>query len=112
MHLITRSIWAEEPPLGLTWNDAAGTPVDFAAGYTFTLNLIDANGVVALHKTTGITGAPGPPNVVVAWALDELAAVPPGDYQAHLFATRETDHHDRAFTPFVIRLYSGGPAPA
>lgn len=79
----------------MSWYDRDNALIDFATGYTFEVKLLLGT-VVALTKTTGITGAATAPNVTVAWAAGELNPTP-GRYRLHLTAT--TGGADRMFMP-------------
>ena len=90
----------ELPSFAVTWKDTNGAIINFSAGYTFKVLLVNiVTGVVALTKTTNITGAATAPNVTVAWAAAELN-IAPASYHLHLTAT--TGGNDRMFSPGAL----------
>jgi hypothetical protein len=87
----------ELPSFAVTWKDNGGAIINFSAGYTFQVLLVNAGtGAIALTKTTNITGAATAPNVTVAWPTGELN-IAAGSYYVHLRAT--TGGNDRLFSP-------------
>jgi hypothetical protein len=78
---------AEDPAYVVTWLDGDGAIINFSAGYTFQVKLVNVvTGATVLTKTTNITGAATAPNVTVAWATSELN-IAAGTYELHLQAT-------------------------
>jgi hypothetical protein len=86
------------PGIGLDWRDRDNALIDFSTGWTFTVKLIDESGNVDLTKTVSITGAATSPNVQIAWAAGELAALTTGRYRMLVYA-RDTLSRDRVFRP-------------
>jgi hypothetical protein len=79
--------------LDITWLDADGNVRNLSSGWTFEFKLGTEGKAALLTKTTGITGAATAPNVVIAWAVDELV-VPAGSYRGQLRARRTSDNKD------------------
>ena len=86
----------EVPSFAVSWADADGDLIDFSAGYTFQVLLVNTAGTIVVTKTSNITGSATAPNVTVAWAAGELN-ITPGTYLLHLKATTGTS--DRIFSP-------------
>lgn len=101
---------AELPSIELTWEDTDGEVIDFSAGWTFTVTVAPRGETTAsFTKTTGITGAAGPPNVTIAWATTgELNSLAAGAYDLQLRARRAADSKDRDW-PGSIRLVISEP---
>ena len=56
-----------------------------------------------IDKSSGITGAATAPNLTIAWAIDELAALTPGEWVVQIEATRTSDSKKRhAVIPLVV----------
>lgn len=98
---------SEDPSLPIAWEQMDGTPVDLSAA-TFALKLIsrDTTPVVALTKTTGITGfaamqgtAPNTYNALVTWAAAELV-IAAGTYDVQFVAT--VGGRDRAYAGEIL----------
>jgi hypothetical protein len=91
----------ELPSIEITWKDSNGNVIDLT-GYTFRLRLA-LDGVTALEKTAGITGAATAPNITIDWSVDELAALTGGQvYTAQLRARRTSDNKDRTLS-FAVK---------
>ena len=91
---------AELPGLTLPWQEETSantwTNLDLSSGYTFTLRLVDKDGVDTLTKTTNITGADG--SVVVAWAVGDLN-IAAGTYTLRLSALETGTGKNRTYAP-------------
>ena len=85
----------EDPAYAVSWLTNAGATIDFSTGYTFELKLKNEAGTDVLTKTSNITGAATTPNVIAAWAANELN-ITPGVYFVHLKA----NHHAQS-TPLA-----------
>lgn len=102
---------AETPSFAVEWKDADGDLVDFSSGFTFSVELVKAGTTVAsVTKTNGIAGASVSPNVTVAWAAGELAALD-GVYELHLKAT-DSSSNDRFFSPHRWPTIRVTPVPS
>jgi hypothetical protein len=99
----TYDLTAELPDLAITWKANDGSIINFSTGYTFTLVLTTRTGSLLLTKTTGITGAATDPNVTVAWAAGEFAALEAGSHLAKLTARHTASGKDRVMT-FTLGL--------
>ncbi len=109
------SLWSDQelPSTPFNWGEkVAGVaqPVDFSSGSTFTIE-ISRNGTIVLTKTTGIVGAATYPNVVVDWAVDEIAALA-GAYDCRLIARRTSDSKDRILPGRLALIVTAAPVPA
>lgn len=98
MNTYTYMADSEAPSVPLEWKDYAGNLIDFSSGYTFTVQLVDTDGVKRLTKTSGIVGSATSPNVVITWANGELAALAAGAYRMLVYA-RDGSGADRVFAP-------------
>lgn len=91
---------AELPGLTLPWQEETSqgvwTNLDLSSGWTFTLTLVDSDGVTQLSKTTNIFGADG--SVVVTWAVDDLNLTV-GTYSLYLRAREVATDKDRDYRP-------------
>lgn len=88
----------ELPGLALAWLDGTNQPIDFSAGWTFQLRLInEGTGAVGLTKTTNIFGLSITPNVLIDWGNQELA-IAPATYKVELTASNVAGQM-RAFRP-------------
>lgn len=111
--MIRHRVDQEDPAYAVEWEDRTGALIDFVAGYTFEVKLKHVTtGEVVLTKTAGIVATSPPvidePNVAVAWTVDELLAIPPGEYEIHLTA-RSATTRDRVFRPGqpeIMELYA------
>jgi hypothetical protein len=96
------TIGDELPSITPTWKDSNGNVIDFSSGFTYRLR-VALNGVTALEKTSGITGASTAPNITIDWTVDELAALTGGQvYTAQLRARRTSDNKDRTLA-FAVK---------
>jgi len=87
----------ESPPMQFDWCGNEG-PIDFSAGWTFSVKLTSLNSnTTVLTKSSNIVGRALMPNVVVFWSAGELAALTPGKYRVYLTAT--SGSNDRVFNP-------------
>ena len=90
----------ELPGLTLPWQYESSqntfTDLDLSSGYTFSLLLVDTDGVTQLTKTTGITGTSS--GCTVAWAVDDLD-LDTGTYTMWLTATETATSKQRTYSP-------------
>lgn len=64
----------EDPPWSVEWRNSAGEIRDFSTGYTFRVEFLTTRTKRIFYtKTSGIAGASTSPNIVVSWAVGELA---------------------------------------
>jgi len=107
MNIVKYHRGAERPTLRMWLFDDSGALIDFSSGYSFSLKIGTPGVAAVLTKTSGITGAAGSgtapggvPNLVVAWAADELD-IAVNTYEWQLTAT--VGGLDRKFSgPFRI----------
>lgn len=95
--ILTITPGAELPDRTITWQEADGTPVDFAASaHTFRLEIaFEVNDLPApVSKTTGISGAANGV-VTISFTAGETDAYPLGHWPARLWAKRTADNKDR-----------------
>lgn len=93
---------AELPDRTLTWENSAGTVINFATDpHTFKLEIAFPTPVT---KTTGITGGATTPNVTIAFAAGETDTWPRGGYSALLWARRTSDSKDREPIRLTVRV--------
>jgi hypothetical protein len=93
----------EDPPIGLTWEDADGDVIDFS-GHSFSL-AIGTPGRDAEHtKTDGFTGAATAPNVTLTWSANELDDLDVGTHRGQLTAT--VGGEDRGPFPLTVEVYA------
>lgn len=91
----------EDPSIALAWLDRDGNLIDLSTA-TFSVELVDrSTGTAALTKTTNVTGAATSPNVTIAWATGELAALS-GTYALRVMAT--ISGRQRTFSPSSLPL--------
>lgn len=104
------TIGDELPSLAVTWKDSDGNLIDLTS-HTFRLRLA-LNGVTALEKTIGITGASTDPNITIDWAVGELDNLTGGEvYLAQLRARRTSDSKDRTLQFSVKTAAELGAVP-
>lgn len=91
------------PDAAITWKDAADTVIDLT-GYAITAMVGKPGKTQVIAKTTGFATAAVAPNLTIAWALDELAALSVSeDWVIQLAATRTSDGKKRyAQIPLTI----------
>lgn len=70
--IFEHTLGSELPDDAFDWTDAQGNLIDFATGWTFSVDAGFPNQEPVLAKSTGITGAATSPNVTIAWAEGEL----------------------------------------
>ena len=88
---------AELPDRTIIWQEADGTPVNFATSpHTFSLIIAFKNGDVPapVTKSAGISGA-ADGTVTIAFAAAETNTFPLGHWPARLWAKRTADNKDR-----------------
>jgi hypothetical protein len=95
-------IGEELDDLAVTWTDSVGNIRDFASGWTFEFKLGVLGSAAVLTKTAGITGAATSPNIVIAFATEELV-VAANTYTGQLRARRTSDSKD-LFTQFPVTI--------
>jgi len=87
----------QEKALPLEWWDpTTGLLYNFTTGYTFTFQLV-SDGEYYHSKVSGFVGTATSPNLIVALTTNELAAVPPGLYIAHIVARHTATVIDNIF---------------
>ena len=93
------------PDLGVIWLDDAGQLHQFAAGWTFTIEVARSLKDAALFtKVSGITGADTSPNVLAAWDDGEIGDLTPGRYLVQVTAIRTSDSHTlKGYARLLIR---------
>jgi hypothetical protein len=95
---------AELNDVALTWNHpVSGLYTDFITDWTFTVFIGTLGGAAAVTKTTGITPAAIAPNILIAWAADELDALPVGEHTAEIEAKHTPTNKDRK-TQFTVEI--------
>jgi hypothetical protein len=94
---------AELPDVAITWTDAETGLIDFSTGWTFSARIGTPGATALLTKTLGITGAAIAPNVMIAWAADELDALAPGSYTVDVQARHTATNKDRKRS-FILTL--------
>jgi hypothetical protein len=92
---VSYEIGEELDDLHVSWPDPrTGQPRDFSGGlWAFEFKVGDLDSVAVLTKTTGITGAATFPNVVIAFAPDELN-IAAKNYTGQVKARRSADNKD------------------
>jgi hypothetical protein len=96
MAAIEYEIGEELDDLKITWLDPLedGSNIrDFSSGWTFEFKLGVLDSAAVLTKTTGITGAATAPNIIIAFAPEELV-VAKNTYTGQLRARRTSDSKD------------------
>lgn len=87
-------IGEELDDIHISWPDPnTGEPRDFSTGWTFELKVGMLGSVAVLTKTTGITGNNVFPNIVIAFAADELNLAA-ATYVGQIKARRTSDNKD------------------
>jgi hypothetical protein len=99
----------DEDPLKITWPKDDGTLYDFSSGFTFRARIGNPAQAALVQKTTGFTGAATAPNLTVAWAVNELNAIPAGSY--HLDVTATTAANIDVTNTWVLQILDGVNAP-
>lgn len=95
---------AELNDVALTWNHpVTGLYTDFVSGWTFTVRVGEENVPAIIEKTAGITPAATAPNILIAWAPDELEPLSDGVHLADLEARHGVSGKDRK-TRFTIEI--------
>lgn len=80
--------------LTVTWEDAAGDPIDMSSGYTFSTKVGTVGTDAVFTKTNGHTGTTT--GVVIQWATSgELNTLDGGMYTIQITATRTSDTRQR-----------------
>ena len=93
---------AELPDAEITWLDSVNNVINFSTGYTFTIKIGNPGQNALLTKTSGITGASTAPNIVIAWAVNDLN-IASGTYTMDIIANLTATNKDRIqSTPITI----------
>jgi hypothetical protein len=99
--------------IDITWPQPDGTPYNFSSGWTFIARIGSPNQAAVLQKTgpTGFTGAATFPNLVIAWATNDLAAIPQGSYHLDIKANLTATNQDVTRT-WLFQILDGVLAPS
>lgn len=102
----------ELPSRGLAWyqRNSSDVPViiDFSFGWTFTIQLVNDNGVIAKEVAdAAVLKAATIPNATIRWPTDTFTNLAPGDYRVHIMARNTASGLDDMFDPSdppIIRI--------
>lgn len=89
------------PDASFRWLDAAGSPINFTTGWSFSMKIAQPPNSVQVTKTAGFVGGNGAnnaANLVVVWADDELANLTAGRWYFQLTATELISGKQRILT--------------
>lgn len=102
--IFEHTLGSELPDDAFEWTDAQGNVINFAADWTFSLEVGFPNQDAVLTKTTGITGAATSPNVTIAWDEGELDdPLTEGVWPGWIIAVHDGSEKDRKRT-FLLKL--------
>jgi hypothetical protein len=87
----------EDPPWSIAWSDGQGVLRDFSGPYAFRVEFLTTRTKRVFYtKTEGIAGADTSPNIVVSWAVGELADKV-GKFKLRLVARNTVTNRESVF---------------
>lgn len=101
----------EDPPWSVEWRDGQGVIRDFSGPYAFRVEFLTTRTKRIFYtKTDGIAGADTSPNIVVSWAVGELADKV-GKFKLRLVAKNTVTDRESIFRELSLPTLHVLPAP-